>query len=253
LDPERLRRLVAAWNLHDPAERDAAVAAALTALGAPDDDAIVTAAVVGLDSEDRNVRNAMVKVLARYATPAATEGILRGLADPTRRVRMSSARACNRNHLGDPRVVDALRAIVEDEGEIRRIRFVAFFVLTSAGAREVAPDLAVGALGALVESGAYRQAILVRLCQSLDQTDETRALLQQFVDTGDKLEAVMATRALCGYVLTRPELSPPSPFRQGIKAIGERAEDVDRADLGIGVGNYWVPRARLVEVLTELA
>ena len=58
-----------------------------------------------LDSDDRNIRVAALRVLAFCDGPAAADGILRGLDDPMRRVRNVAAKSSVR-FLDDPRIVE---------------------------------------------------------------------------------------------------------------------------------------------------
>ncbi|HYF45061.1 MAG TPA: HEAT repeat domain-containing protein, partial [Acidimicrobiales bacterium] len=88
-----------------------------------------------LDSDDRNIRVAALRVLAwSDGTDDAVRGLLKALDDPKRRVRNVAAKSCVR-FLDDPRIVARLvRAIEEDD---RAAAQPALEVLAGAGAHTV--------------------------------------------------------------------------------------------------------------------
>lgn len=234
LTPNDLRELVAEGGRNPslgPDERRRALVDVLD--GMEDGNDVVGTALAGLDSDDRNVRVAMLRVLAMFDGAKATEGILRGLGDPVRRVREVAIKAARPRHLGSSLVIETLQRIAEDESETDRLRRNAFFILSSRSAREALPEVTREAIGSLLASSRFRQPLLVRLCSSLDQTDETRHLLREFVRTGTKEEAVMATRALCDQVLLRTDIVPDAERRR-IRTDFDRGHD----DL-----HRWVPAA----------
>jgi hypothetical protein len=205
---------------------------------------IVTAALTGLDADDRNVRVRAVWVLGLFADPRATGGILRALQDPVRRVREVAMKSAAPHHVGASAVVETLRRIADDEGEIDRLRRNAFFVLSSVRTRDALPEIATNSLRQLMDSQRFRASILARLCKpkghALD--DASRSLLQEFVRTGTKDEAVMATRALCGQVLVAVNRWLPPEQRQRLR---------DRYDAGPGdqyAETCWMPVADAVEL-----
>lgn len=242
LTPNDLRELVAEGGRNPslgPDERRQALVEAMDALDRGDD--VVATALAGLDSDDRNVRAAMLRVLAMFEGAEATSGILRGLADPARRVREAAIKAAQPRHLGSPLVIERLQELAEDESEIDRLRRTAFFVLSSRSARDALPDVTREAVGSLLGSSRFRGPLLVRLCSSLDQTDATRHLLREFVRTGTKDEAVMATRALCGQMLLRTDIVPEAERRR-VRSQYDRGQD----DL-----HRWVPCSVVAELFHQ--
>lgn len=239
LTPEDLRELVAEGGRNpslDPEERRRVLVESIEGLDGAGD--VVATAVTGLDSQDRNVRVAMLRVLAMFDGDEATSGILRGLDDPVRRVREVAVKAARPRHLGSSAVIERLQRLAEDESETDRVRRNAFFVLSSRSARDALPEVTREAVGSLLGSSRFRGPLLVRLCSSLDQTEQTRHLLREFVRTGTKDEAVMATRALCGQMLLRTDIVPEAERRR-VRSQYDRGQD----DL-----HRWVP----CSVVTEL-
>ena len=240
LTPNDLRELVAEGGRNPslgPDERRRALVDALDGVEGGGD--VVGTALTGLESDDRNVRVAMLRVLAMFDGDEATGGILRGLGDPVRRVREVAIKAARPRHLGSPLVIERLQRIAEDESETDRLRRNAFFVLSSRSARDALPDVTREAVGSLLGSSRFRGPLLVRLCSSLDQTDQTRHLLREFVRTGTKDEAVMATRALCGQMLLRTDIVPEAE-RRSVRTHYDRGQD----DL-----HRWVPCSVVAQLL----
>lgn len=173
-----------------------------------------------LDSDDRNVRVAALRVLAWCDEPAAADGILRGLDDPKRRVREVAAK-CSIRHLGDERVVDRLvKAIGEDDlGSTRA-------ALEILGGQYHAPlglfalEPITGALATLAKLPKYRQDVLGHLLRTRNLTDDVAEILRDFVRDGTKEEAVAATRRLCGYRVERVELLDEETLRTAERAWG---------------------------------
>lgn len=253
--PEKLHDLVAADAEHpdrNPEARRRALRDALSTTGPASDADVVGAALAGLRSDDRNVRVAMLRVLALYGDETATDGVLRGLADPARRVREGAIKSSSPLHLQSDRVLESLRRIAEDESEIGRIRGQAFFVLSSRSARDAVPDVAREAIRTLMDSERFRLPILVRLCKSFDQTPDSRALLQEFVRTGTKEEAVMATRALCGQCLVRVDAWMPAERRRFVREQFDPGPTIRGSKIGDGPVNYWMPAAAALQLLEEV-
>jgi HEAT repeat protein len=235
---DELRRLARASMRRGAADR----AAVLEELGSPSDREVVDAALGGLDSDDRNVRVAMLRVLAWYPNDEAAEGIARGLRDPVRRVREVAAKS-SRAFTRYPVVAEALRAIVETDPD-RRVRDPAFGAL--AGGADIGlpygpsetwgvPDvslIAVDTLRDLVQLDRYRTLVLGAVARAVDLTDDVRTLLEEIVRVGTKAEAVSATRALCGYRVARIDEFDPAEQRR-VKETCARAR---------GEHFYWVPR-----------
>jgi HEAT repeats len=229
LSVDDLRRLARASMARAPVER----AAVLTDLGQPDDRDVVAAAVDGLASDDRNVRVAMLRVLAWYPSEEAVEGILRGLRDPVRRVREVAAKS-SRAFTSYPAVAAALRTLVESEPD-ERVRRPAFGALAGDMALPYGPDVsfvAFDTLHTLTQADRFRPRVLFAALRAPKLTDDIRALLEEIVRVGTKAEAVSATRALCGYRVARIEEFEPGEQRH-IKETCARAS----GDL-----YYWVPR-----------
>lgn len=258
----QLKSLVSHESHLNPAGRQAALKAELDAMDSTAEE-IVTAAVEGLRSDDRNTRVAMLRVLGLFpGQAAATAAIVDAMSDAKRRVREAAMKAAAGHHdyagydpvyvghLGDPSVIEALHRRVEDENETVRLRGIAFYVLSSGSARKARPAEAADALRALSTSERYRPSVLVRLCATPELTPEARGLLEEFVVSGSKQEAVMATRALCDFVLAPLDLLPNGAIRDRLLASATRAEDVRDAIFG-GTGNHWVPRELVVSMLRE--
>ena len=211
----------------------------LEKLGAGADE-VVTATLPALASDDRNERVRALRVLALYPDERATAGVLSALRDPVRRVREVAIKAARPHHVVSAEVVTELRRIAEDERETGRIRRHAFFVLSSSTTQDAVPDIAGEALTGLMDSTRFRQPILLRLCKAPNQTDASRVVLREFVRTGTKDEAVMATRALCGQMLVRVDGWVPAEARQRIR------EQYDAAPPPFQ--GCWMPRDEAVEL-----
>lgn len=168
--------------------------------------------------------------------------VLAALRDPKRRVREVAVRVAQA-FVGELRVAEAVRAIVEDEQETTRIRGIAFFVLSMSRARHSADrEVATAALAALSASNGYRSRVLRRLCQLPEPDEAVTQLLDDFVRLGSKDEAVQATRALCGYRLARLDELADAAQRQWVTAHCQR---------GGQEREYWVPRDLRAAAPTE--
>jgi hypothetical protein len=214
---------------------------------------MVAAVLPALDSSDRNLRVRALWALSLFADARATEGVLRGLRDPARRVREVAMKASVPQHVASPEVVAALQRIAEDETETNRLRRHAFFALSSGATRSALPDVAGPALLELMGSDRYRLPILVRLCKSRSRTPETRAILQEFVRSGTKDEAVMATRALAGQILVRVDAWLPADVRRRVRETYDPAPSIRGTTFGEGaVDAYWLPIADAVELAASM-
>src|SRR2546430_229515 len=91
-------------------------------------------------------------------------------------------------------------------------------------------------LQSLMESERFRGSLLVRLCWASSQTPASLAILQEFVRSGSKDEAVMATRTLCGHRLMRVDAFLPADLRQRVRETYDPAPDVYGR-----VPPYWIP------------
>jgi hypothetical protein len=217
-------------------------------LGATDEE-LATAALAGLDSEDRNVRVRAVWALSVIPGPRATEGILRALRDPARRVREVAMKSAAPHHVGTPAIVEELRRIADDDSEIDRLRRYAFWALSSNSARAALPELATESMRELMGSEQFRDQILRRLCDprlARGADAARREILQEFVRTGTKDEAVMATRALCGQVLVSVNRWLPAPTRQRVRQQYDAGPGSDYAE------TVWMPLDDAVALATEV-
>ena len=198
---------------------------------------LATAAVAGLDDDDRNVRVRAVWALSVIDHPKATEGVLRALRDPARRVREVAMKSAAPHHVPSTEVVEELRRIADDDGEIRGLRSDAFFVLSSIRTRDALPEVAGEALRELMGSDRFRASILRRLCSWRGHGPDAAArdLLHEYVRTGTKDEAVMATRALCGQVLVPINRLLPADHRQALR------ERYDPGPSSVYADSCWMP------------
>jgi len=226
---DELRRLARASMARDASAR----ADVLADLGQPDERGIVAAALGGLASDDRNVRVAMLRVLAWYPSDEAAEGIVRGLHDPVRRVREVAAKS-SRAFTPYPVVAAALETLVESEPD-ERVRRPAFGALAGDTNLPYGPDvsfIAFDTLRSLTQADRFRPRVLFAALRATELTDDIRALLEEIVRVGTKAEAVSATRALCGFRVARIDEYETGEQRH-IKETRARAG----GDLF-----YWVPR-----------
>ena len=152
-------------------------------------------ALDAIRSEDRNVRVRALRAAFNEARPEGAEVILAGLGDSKRRVKEVALKS-SKPYLGDRRVVERITAMVEDETEYHRIRDKALFALgggfphvNKAGQM---PEPAISALRSLAAVDRYRGAVLDRLVR-MDLTPDVEALLEEYVRSGTKDEAVAAT------------------------------------------------------------
>lgn len=173
-----------------------------------------------LDSEDRNVRVAALRVLAWCDDPKAADGILRGLDDPKKRVREVAAKSSIR-HLGDRRVVARLvKAIEEDDLGSTRAAIEILGGQYHAPHGLIALEPITSALATLANLPKYRQDVLGHLLRTRNLTDDVAEILRDFVRDGTKEEAVAATRRLCGFRVERFELIDEATLRTAERAWG---------------------------------
>jgi hypothetical protein len=197
-------------------------------------------ALEAIKSEDRNVRVRALRAAFSLAKPEGADVILAGLGDSKRRVKEVALKS-SKPFLGDRRIVERIAAMVEDESEYHRIRGKALFAL-GGGFPHVneagqLPGAAMSALKALAAVDKYRGAVLDRLVR-MSLTPEVEALLQEYVRSGTKDEAVAATRALCGYRLVNWGSAKPAELAAA-GAVHAR-----------GV-NYWIRRDSTVGAALE--
>jgi hypothetical protein len=194
---------------------------------------VVSAATALMQSPDRNTRVAMLRVLAHESGEMAGQAVLAGLHDRARRARDVAARSCG-HYLGIPAIVERLRTMAEDEGENRKIRWAALQALAGlvGEAPSRVPAIAADVLETMARTDRLRAEVLFRLLQ-VELTPEVERLLRDFVKTGTREEAVMATRALCGFqVVNLGQFSEP-----------EKSRVVQTCEVAAGRVWYWVKRA----------
>lgn len=237
LTPEALIPLAraVAW---DPTREHRA--AALAELGSPPDGDVVAAAVAGLDSPDRNIRNAMVRVLSLYDGDAVVGAMLRASRDPMPRVRRAAAISMRR-YLDRDDVLDRLQEMGagDDHPKVRREAFSALAgramvpYMDRPASATVAPP-AARHLEALMDHDARLRAQVLFALVRLPLDADVRRLLERFVVEGTKDEAVTATRALSGFRVRRVEEFADASVAARIPRECERAG-----------GNvwWWVPRS----------
>lgn len=239
LTPEALIPLARAAVLWAPRERDEGRAAALADLGSPPDDAVVAAAVGGLDSPDRNIRHAMVRVLSLYQGEDVVAAMLRASHDPMPRVRRAAAISM-RHFLDRTEILDRLQEMGRGDAH-PKVRRYAFAMLAGRAevpyldlpaSRTVAPPAARHLEALLDHDERLRAQVLFALVRSPLDAD-VRRLLERFVADGTKEEAVTATRALSGFRVRRVEEFTDPELAARIPRECERAG---------GRVWWWVPR-----------
>ena len=169
-------------------------------IGNPSCEEIVATALEGLRSDDRNVRVLMLRVLKGQYGDRAMEGILAGLRDEKRRVREVAIKSCL-PYLHYPEIVERLEEMVRDEDETNKIRSAALHTLAGHGVGTSLgelPQTAAETLETFTRNEQYREKVLFNLLM-LDLSEHVESLLKEFVQSGSKKEAIMATKALCGY------------------------------------------------------
>ena len=169
-------------------------------------------ALEAIKSPDRNIRVRALRAAFSAAKPEGADVILAGLGDGKRRVKEVALKS-SKPFLSDARIVERIIAMVRDETEYHRIRDKALFALgggfPNVNAAGQLPKAAIDALRSLAAVDKYRGDVLSRLVR-MDLTPEVEALLKEFVRSGNKEEAVAATRALCGYRLVNWGTAKPA-------------------------------------------
>ena len=204
-------------------------------LNNPPKEDIIASAIDGMKNTDRNVRIVMLRILEKEKTDAAIKGILLGLNDEKRRVREIAVKI-SRFFLNRKEVVDKLKEIIEDTNEKRKIRNIAFCILTGdriygEHAGEL-PKSIIVYLKELSKLDEYKSKIFYELLH-LDLLDDVKELLKDYVKNGTKEQAVMATKALCGYKVVHHGM---------IKDLKEKETIVKKENLAYGQVYYWVKR-----------
>jgi hypothetical protein len=165
-----------------------------------------------IKSPDRNIRVRALRAAFSAAKPEDADVILAGLGDGKRRVKEVALKS-SKPFLSDARIVERITAMVMDETEYHRIRDKALLALgggfPNVNAAGQLPKAAIDALRSLAAVDKYRGDVLSRLVR-MDLTPEVEALLKEFVRSGNKEEAVAATRALCGYRLVNWGTAKPA-------------------------------------------
>ena len=234
---EYMKKLRAAYQAHAPRPEQEV----LTEIGNPTQEEIVATALEGLKSEDRNVRVLMLRVLNRQSGEEAMRGILAGLHDEKRRVKEVALKSCQ-PFLHHPEIPARLEEMVTDEDEHKKIRAGALHTLTGhgVGARlDVLPKVAAASLESLAQNRQFREKILFNLLM-LDLSEHVDDLLKDFVKNGSKEEAVMATRALCGYRVVHVDA-----FAHDRKL---QKQVMHRCELAAGRVFYWMKRDEFAEL-----
>ena len=192
-------------------------------------------ALEAIKSPDRNIRVRALRAAFSAAKPEGADVILAGLGDGKRRVKEVALKS-SKPFLSDARIVERITAMVKDETEYHRIRDKALFALgggfPNVNAAGQLPNAAIDALRSLAAVDKYRGDVLSRLVR-MDLTPEVEALLNEFVRSGNKEEAVAATRALCGYRLVNWGTAKP-------------AELAAAGAVHAGGVHYWIRRDALV-------
>jgi hypothetical protein len=169
-------------------------------------------ALEAIKSPDRNIRVRALRAVFSEAKPEGADVILAGLGDGKRRVKEVALKS-SKPFLSDARIVERITAMVKDETEYHRIRDKALFALgggfPNVNAAGQLPKGAIDALRSLAAVDKYRGDVLSRLVR-MDLTPEVEALLREYVRSGNKEEAVAATRALCGYRLVNWGTAKPA-------------------------------------------
>ncbi|MEM7130319.1 MAG: HEAT repeat domain-containing protein [Chloroflexota bacterium] len=233
LSLDAMKKLREAYNPHRP-EVEQEI---LEELGHPNREEIVETALNGMESNDRNVRVLMLRVLGGQSGEKALQGILAGLQDEKRRVRFVALQSCA-SYLHFPEVAKLLESMITNESEKRNIRQGALMYLAN-GAGEgggIYSETAVEAIKDLYLSEEYRKRILFGLVQ-VELTKQVENLLKMFVELGSKDEAVMATKALCGYYVVHID----GYSDEARKQITQTCE------LALPRMHYWIQRGAFTE------
>lgn len=227
---DAMRRLRDAYGPYGPGSE----AEVLDQIGNPTREEIIETAIDALGSDDRNLRVLGLRVLKGQSGKRAEQGILMGLVDPKRRVREVAIKS-SAAYQGSREIARRLSEMASDEAETNRIRSFALGALVSTASRaenETGAG-AIESLAAFCRIDAYRPHLLAGLLQ-LDLNGRVEELLREFVSHGTREEAVMATRALCGYRVANIGLFEAYPEVKRYVAA--------RCELASGRVWYWIPR-----------
>jgi hypothetical protein len=198
---------------------------------------IIVSAINGMKDEDRNVRIVMLRILEKEKTDAAVKGIIVGLNDKKRRVREIAVKI-SRFFLHREEIVEKLKVIIEDAEEKRKIRNIAFNILTGDKIYgEHAGDLPKPVLSYLKELAKlddYKSRIFYELLH-LDLNEDVKELLENFVKNGTREQAIMATKALCGYKVVHHGMIDDPKEKEAI---------YKKENLAYGQVYYWVKREK---------
>jgi hypothetical protein len=212
---------------------------ALSSLGNPDTEALIMSGLAALESEDRNLRVAALRILRFHlGDDRVVDAVLRATRDPKRRVRRIAVQFCALL-IDRPGVAERLREIVDDPAETNKISGTALGSLAGSSLAG-APGSGLRSVSDLLGSDAFRERVLLLLLQQRPD-DATRELLRDVVRSGSKGEAVAATRVLSGMRMVNLAHVPPAER----KRVQETADPVDLSWVsGRGYVNaslYWVP------------
>ena len=212
----------------------------LRTLGFPSQDELVTTALEGLDSDDRNVRVLMLRLLGQLGGERAASGILKGLSDAKRRVREVAVKS-SLMFLDCPGVTERIDVIAGDENEINRVRDRACNVLAQYCRQKHLPPTQ-----GMLEYAGVRQLKHIREHKTdelrlkalwsllqLDLSEAVAGALQTVVKNGSRTEAILATRALSGLRVVNVNHVADPTERSGI------IKDCEPAGGGVF---YWVRR-----------
>ena len=190
----------------------------------------------GFESDNRNVRVYALRLLTQFTShdslsdddfELAAQVVCAGLSDSKRRVRHIALKLSS-PFLAHSNVVNRLREMSDDPGEKTKIRMGAVSVLAMARALGDASSVRAADLQKL---RGFRHQLLLWLCQG-PVNDNVKALLETFVEDGTREEAIMATRALCGYRIVN----------LGAFESSKRREITQTSHIAFGRVWYWVKR-----------
>lgn len=208
---------------------------AVAELGHPAAGEVGAAALLHMQSADRNVRVAMLRLLAHFRSPNAMRGVLLGLNDRARRVRNVAIQSA-KFFLEYPEICQRLKEMSTDLEEKRKIRERALTTLTGSGAPVLEgplPPAAARELRALLPRSVYRSQILHGLVQ-LDPDDTVKELLREIVHIGTSEEVSIAEKALSGFKMVNIG---------HCKDEAQRRYVLQNCSVASGRVFYWLPTA----------
>ncbi len=222
-------------RLWPPAENRPIEEAVLKELGNPAPEELLSEAMAGLESEDRNYRFQMVRILGADRSDKAAGGILKALSDPARRVRRAAIQNAGQ-FAGYPGIAERLQEILDDESETTKIRGSAFHALSTGVFRASLAKSVDAAREFLEEAGdkeSHRKMALQFLVMQDPLTGRAEEVLRHLVENGTREEAVAATRALCGFKVVNLGAVTDPAERRKVSITAEKAW---------GRAWVWVPR-----------